>query len=63
MYDRDWYREERRQARQAQRESSQQKPLIYAQSPQKGPPSVFSVKAMFILSFALIAALIYLGFV
>ena len=62
MYDRDWYREERRQQRQAAREASQQKPLIYAQSPQKGPPSVFSVKSMLIVALALIVALIWGGF-
>lgn len=62
MYDRDWYREERRQQRQAARESSQQKPLIYAQSPQKGPPSVFSVNSMLIVALAVIVALVWQGF-
>ena len=62
MQDRDWYREERRQARQAARESSQQKPLAYAQTPQKGPPSVFSVKSMLIVAVAVIAVLIWQGF-
>lgn len=62
MYDRDWYREERRQARQAAREASLHKPFTYAQSPQKGPPSVFSVKSMLIVAVAVIAALIWQGF-
>ncbi len=62
MQDRDWYREERRQARQAAREAAEQKPLHYSASPQKGPPSVFSVKSMLIISLAVIAVLAWQGF-
>lgn len=62
MQDRDWYREERRQARQAAREAAEQKPLHYSSSPQKGPPSVFSVKSMLIISLAVIVVLAWQGF-
>lgn len=62
MYDRDWYREERRQARQAAREAEQQKPLTYAQSPQKAPRSVFNLKLILMIAVTVIAVQIWQGF-
>jgi hypothetical protein len=62
MQDRDWYREERRRKRQASSKAAEQKPLHYSASPQKGPPSVFSVKSMLIISLAVIAVLAWQGF-
>jgi len=59
MYDRDWYREERRQ----QRQSKPRQPATQQlQTVENGPPSVFSVKSMLIVSVAVIAALLVLGF-
>lgn len=62
MQDRDWYREERRQARQAAREASEQKPSYYSPSPQKRPRSVFNVKLIFMIGLAVIAVQIWQGF-
>jgi hypothetical protein len=59
MYDRDWYREERRQQRQSRHQQPATQPL---QTVENGPPSVFSVKSMLIVTVAFIAALIVLGF-
>lgn len=63
MQDRDWYREERRQQRQAAREASQQKPSEYAPSPQKAPRSVFNLKLILMIAVAVIAVQIWQGFV
>lgn len=59
MYDRDWYREERRQQRQSKPE---QRATQQLQTVEKGPPSVFSVKSMLIISLAVIVVLAWQGF-
>lgn len=60
MYDRDWYREERRQQRQQQQSGDLQSQPVRSQ--RVGPPHLTTVPAILTILAAIAAGLLILGF-
>lgn len=60
MYDRDWYREERRQQRHQQQSSDLQPQPVRVQ--RAGPPGLTSAPAILVILAAIAAGLFILGF-